>query len=303
MRTLLTGLVVACVACGGGETPDATPGEPAAQAEAPPGTDIWTAALNRADDGTLSLGEATNATDREGYDNQPFFVPDGSGFWYTVIDDAGVADIWFHDLASGANTAVTTTAPESEYSATPAPDGGFTAIRVEADSTQRLWHFDTDGQNGRVLFPELAPVGYHAWPDDETVVMFVLGSPATLQVGNAATGMVETLTENIGRSMHRIPESTDASFVQRVSQEESWITRLDPSTGEQTRLIEAMEGGDFHTWTPDGVLLMGNGSSLYAWRPGSEGDWEEIGSLPAGTISRLAVSPDGGTIALVVEAG
>ena len=290
-------------ACGGepAEQPDSTPPEPATAA--PPGTDIWVAALDGTG-GELTLGPATNVTHREGYDNQPLFVPDGSGFWYTVIDDGGVADIWFHDLTAGTQSPVTTTAPESEYSATPAPGGGFTSIRVEADSTQRLWHFDENGGNGEVLFPDLAPVGYHAWADDETVVMFVLGSPPTLRVGNASTDAVETVAENVGRSMHRIPGTDDVSFVQRVSAEESWISRIDPATGDQERLVEAIEGGDFHAWTPDGTLLMGHGSSLFAWRPDGDGDWEEIGRLAGGgTISRLAVSPDGTTLAIVVDPG
>ena len=286
------------LACGpGGDAdpsagPGSAAGEDAAPALAPtPSTDIWVADLTVDGNGVLSLGEAMNVTQRPGYDNQPFFLEAGQGFWYTTIDELGEADIWLHDLATGSNGPVTSTAPESEYSATPAPMGGFTAIRVEADSTQRLWHFDVDGGNGQVLFPDLAPVGYHAWAAQDTVVMYVLGNPATLRVGILSSGEVTTHAENIGRSMHRIPGTTDVSFVQRVSAEESWISRLDPATGEQERLIEAMEGGDFHAWTPDGVLLMGHQNRLYAWRPGDEGDWEEVGVLDDGlSISRLAVS-------------
>lgn len=304
-RFALVALAVAA-ACGdeppAAESTDAVAGSVAA--EAPPGTDIWLATLSRGADGVLEIGEPANFTNRAGYDNQPHFLADGSGIWYTVIDDAGVADIWLHDLATGTNTAVTTTAPESEYSATPMPGGGFSGIRVEADSTQRLWRFDADGGNASVLLADLAPVGYHAWADDETLVMFVLGSPPTLQVGNAGTGAAEVHGENIGRSIQRIPDSNQVSFVQRVSQEESWITRLSPDSGEQERLIEAIEGGDFHAWTPDGTLLMAHQSRLYAWTPGDEGDWEEIANLSelGINISRLAVSPDGTMIAIVGEA-
>lgn len=304
-RRFPQGLLTACAAwgcvvfaaCGGdspaGEAPDA-----------PPGTDIWLASLGGGADGALRLGEPANITDRPGYDNQPFFLPDGSGLWYTVVNDEGVADIWLHDMTSGMNRAVTTTAPESEYSPTPKPGGGFSAIRVEADSTQRLWGFDADGGGGAVIFPDLAPVGYHAWADDGTVVMFVLGSPATLQVGHLSGGPVELHASDIGRSIQRIPGSNAVSFVQRVSADEAWITRLDPATGAQDRLIEAIEGGDYHAWTPAGVLLMGHEGRLYRSDPANGADWDELADLSGLgiRISRLAVSPDGMLIAIVGEA-
>jgi hypothetical protein len=180
---------------------------------------------------------------------------------------------------------------------------GFSAIRVEADSTQRLWRFAMDGSEAGVVLEDLAPVGYHAWADDRTVVMFVLGQPATLQVGDVTTGHANIVAEDIGRSIQRIPGSNHVSFVQRLADGASEIRRLRPETGESDYLIEGIEGGDFHAWTPDGVLLMGYQSRLYAWTPGASGAWEQIADLGALgiTITRLAVSPDGAWIAVVGE--
>ena len=56
-------------------------------------------------------------------------------------------------------------------------------IRVEADSTQRLWRMPLDSTAPSVLFPDIKPVGYFAQVDDSTWAMFVLGAPATLHVG------------------------------------------------------------------------------------------------------------------------
>src|SRR6267378_1894361 len=95
-----------------------------------------------------------------------------------------------------------------EYSPTPLPDGkGFSVIRVEADSTQRLWAFDRDGSRPRLVLDSIKPVGYHAWADAHALVLFVLGSPPTLQIADAGSpgARGEVLAHDIGRSLQRIP--------------------------------------------------------------------------------------------------
>ena len=301
-------LALAIAACGADAPPEARSSGPLPPG--PPGTDIWLATLTSTQESMPSIGIPTNITQRPGYDNQPYFLPDGSGFWFTVVDDhSGQADIWRYDISSGGVTQVTQSAPESEYSATPLPDGsGITVIRVEADSTQRLWRFDADGRNASVLIPDLAPVGYHKWADEHTLVMFVLGDPAlgdpaTLQIWNEDLGMLPIAAQDVGRSIQPIPDSGDVSYVQRHEDGTSSIMRLRPHEGESELLIATLAGGDFHAWTPDGVLLMGEGSSLLAWKPGSGSEWTEVANFGdiGMTISRLAVSPDGAHIAIVAE--
>ena len=301
-------LLVVAVACGAEEASDsATSG--LAIGPLPPGPDIWLASLEPAPSGLFSVGTPTNLTGRPGYDNQPHFVPDGSGFWYTVIDDVGQADIWLYYIASAMVQQTTSCAPESEYSATPLPDGtGISVIRVEADSTQRLWRFDHDGSNASVLLGDLAPVGYKAWSDDRTMVLFVLGdselgTPSTLQVADVMTGETRIVAENVGRSIHRIPGSSDISYVQNSEEGGATIMRLDPASGMSEPLIDAVDGVDFNAWTPDGTLVMGSGAKLYAWKPGTSVGWTEIADVSEQriAISRLAVSPDGSQIAIVGE--
>lgn len=285
---------------------DEPAGGPAAAstADIPPGTDIWIARLQRDGAGALSLSAPDNATRRPGYDNQPAFLPDGSGLYYTVIDDAGRADIWFHRLADGSSSRVTDTTPESEYSPTPLPTGdGLSVVRVEADSTQRLWRFDTDGGAPSVLLADVAPVGYHAWVDLDLVVLYVLGEPATLQVAHLSTQTAAVVATDIGRSIQAIPGTRAVSYVQRLPDGATEIRRLDPDTGVTERIADGVEGGDFHAWTPDGALLQGHGGRLLSFRPGTDTDWREVADLThlGLRISRLAVHPDGTWIALVAE--
>ena len=304
----LSALVLAVAvgaACGAGSE-DGAGGDAGAQLPAvtPPGADVWLATLSTGSDGMPTIGEPTNVTGRAGYDNQPYFLPDGTGFWYTAIDEHdGQADIWRYDLGSRMVARVTASSPESEYSATPLPDGsGISVVRVEADSTQRLWRFDPDGSGGAVLLEEVAPVGYHAWADERTVALFVLGPPSTLRRADVVTGAVETIAEDIGRSIQKIPGSASVSFIQNRGEGPPDVMTLGAGATAPERLVAAVEGGEFHAWTPDGTLLMSSGSAVHAWAPGGEG-WTMVADFSDRrlVVTRLAVSPDGAQIALVGE--
>ena len=270
----------------------------------PRDTDVLIADLAFSPQGTPSIGTPTNLTQRPDYDNHPQFVPDGSGFWYTINDPQNdQADIWRYDFATAGVTRVTMSSPESEYSATPLPDGsGISVIRVEADSTQRLWRFDLDGANGAVILPNVAPVGYHAWVDESTLVLFVLGDPATLQRADIQTGLTEVITRNIGRSIQRIPGSDDVSYAQVHEDGTATIMRLPSERTSPEPIAEAVSGGDFHAWAPNGSILMASGSVVYAWSLSLD-EWMPIADFSDLniSISRLAISPDGTQIAMVAE--
>jgi len=301
---LVAALSVGCTA-GDDSMPDETSDTVAGDFVPPRDTDILLADLRWDSMTGPRIDALSNLTQRPGYDNQPYFVPDGSGLWYTVIDEHdGQADIWRYDFEPPMIARVTQSNPESEYSATPLPDGnGISTIRVEADSTQRLWRFDFDGSNEAVLLPGLAPVGYHAWADARTVVMFVLGEPATLQRGDVQSGRVEILERDVGRSIQTIPGTNDVSYVQRFGPERSAIMRLPGDGGAPVSLIDAVDGLEDHTWAPDGTLFMASGAVVHALSPGATewtpiADFSELGI----SISRLAVSPDASRIAMVAEA-
>jgi hypothetical protein len=271
-------------------------------AQGPPGTDIWVANLTlRA--GRLTLGTPANVTARPGYDNQPAFLRDGSGPLYTRIGADAQADVWRYDLATRAARAVTTT-PESEYSPTPMPDGGFSVVRVERDSTQRLWRFDADGSNPTLLLERLKPVGYHAWTGARTLALFVLGTPNALVLADVGSDRADTVARDIGRSPQSIPGRHAASFVQHVDTTESWLAEVDGDTRAVRRLVRLPRGADFHAWTPGGLVLTTDGATLYQWDPRAAGPWVPVADLRAlglREVTRLAVSPAGDRLALVAR--
>lgn len=346
--------------------------DPSNEAQAaPPSTDVFLAELS-IKDGTIAVGKPENISNSPGYDNQPFFTPDGRAILFTSDraprkKSASVAEkpwlrpvqadrywpahslfpshsprdlaaagayarimqavgneprrqvlsegprqmeIYRYDLQSRRISRVTNT-PESEYSPTVMPDGQhISVIRVEADGTQRLWKFSLDGKKPSLVLQDVKPVGYHAWLDENTLVLFVLGQqgqPATLQVADTRTGKAEIVTKNIGQSIARIPGG-GVSFVQQDGEGDSrilTITRVTKKEGKlQTAPITAAVKGarQAHVaWTPDGTLLMAHEGTLYAWKEG-ESDWRAVADLSAlglRNVTRLAVSPQGDRLALV----
>ena len=265
-----------------------------------PSTDIWVGWLDRGEGGALAVRDLINATDRDGYDNQPSFDPAGSAIYYTVAADATQTETFRYLLDSRAREQVTHTSGASEFSPTSIPgQDAFSAIR-EVRGRQYLWRYGTNGSDLGPIFATVEPVGYHAWADERTTVMFVLGDPATLQVGDALSGDIRVVAESPGRSVHRIPGSGDISFVRKVADGDWWIERLDPATGETERITQTLPGREDYAWTPTGEILMGDGASLFGWT--AEGGWSQVAELDgegAGDISRLAVSPDGSRIAVV----
>ncbi len=269
----------------------------------PPNTDIFLASLSNVS-GALTVGQPVNATNSPGYDNQPSFTPDGRQVLFTSNRGGTQTDIYRYDIA-GRTVARVTDTPESEYSPTVTPDGAhISVIRVEADGTQRLWRFTVDGGEPDLVLANVKPVGYHAWADDRTLALFVLGTPATLQVADAQTGTAAIVARGIGRSLQKIPGGATVSFVQREGSV-LHIRELEPKGGRIAPLVDAVSGAAEAdcAWTPDGVLLMAHQDTLYGWKRG-DAAWKRVADLAAlglRGVTRMAVSSAGDRIAFVTQ--
>ena len=275
-----------------------------ARAEAVPSTDIYLYRLSR---GLLRRGpRVVNLTSRPGYDNQPSFV--GSTMYYTSVRD-GQADIYKFENAQ--HVRFTTTSPESEYSAALSPDGkAITVVRVERDSTQRLWRFPLDGSAPSVVLRDIKPVGYFAWLDSTTLALFVLGNPNTLRIADARTGEARIVTTAIGRSLQRVPGGRRASFVQRDARDTTrWMlkTVAPEPKADGTWDIQGVallpDSADYVVWRSETEAYTAAGSRIYRLRrPGT--NWVQVADLSGAgirRITRLALHPNGRELALVAE--
>lgn len=293
MKSILTQVGLALVAASAG-------------AQAPPSTDVFVATLS-VRGAAVTVTAPRNVTAREGYDNQPSFSPDGRALFYTSVRDDAQADIYRRELPDGKTTRLTVTAPESEYSAAMVPGTtDLAVIRVERDSTQRLWRVPANaigkaGAMGTVLLAQVKPTGYFAFTDARTVALFVLGRPASLQLADTATGRADTIAVNIGRSLHRIPGRNAISYVSKAYENAWWIMSLDVGTRHILPVAKLPEGVEDYAWLPGGLLVAGKGGQLLVCDPAGTAVWTVVADLSSTmtSISRLAVSPAGDRIAIV----
>ena len=266
-----------------------------------PDTEIYLTDL-KINGNDLSISQPANITKRAGYDNQPSFTPDGKQILYTQQAN-GQTDIWAYNLAKKSNTTLTKT-PESEYSATVMPDGKhFSTIRVEADQTQRLWQFDlATGRNPKLVLSNIKPVGYHCWVGSDSLVLFVLGKPNTLQLARVSTGQAQTISTNIGRSLLRVPSQKAVSFVHKLSASEWQVEQLDINTLQTKKLIQTPANSEDAAWLADGTLLMAAEAKLYKWNARYDQNWQLVADwsgLGIKQITRLAVSPKSNQLVFV----
>jgi hypothetical protein len=166
-----------------------------------------------------------------------------------------------------------------------------------------LGKYPLGGGKPTVLIDNLI-VGYHAWIDEDRLLLFVLGEPQTLHVYNVKTKEDKVLAERIGRSLHKIPDQNAMSFVHKISESEWIIKRWDVASSEITTIIKTLSGREDLCWTPDGRIIMSDGMKIYSIDPFKEKEWSEIviksgSDLLKGT-TRLAIDRKGKKLALVV---
>lgn len=266
----------------------------------PPGTEIYLFDLSQKKS-TVTISNPQNITNRLGYDNQPNFNPVEPLIYYAAANAEGKTDIIEYNYTTQKTRNITTT-PEREYSPTVTPDKQFISCIIQRDNgAQDLGKYPIEGGDPIVLINTLT-VGYHAWINQNELMLFVLGDTMTLHRFNVSTKKDEIIASNIGRSLHKIPKTTAMSFVHKVSEKE-WLIKKLNANGTIETITSTLPGREDLAWTPDGKILMSDGNKLFSFAPGKSDSWKPVvmPSALAGSITRLAVNTKGNKLAVVVS--
>jgi dipeptidyl aminopeptidase/acylaminoacyl peptidase len=270
-----------------------------------PDTDIWLFDITQ-QGASFSFSNPVNFTNRPGYDNQPSFSPDGKYILYTSYRD-GQSDIYKYDIASKKTSAFCTT-PTSEYSPTVTPDGKFVSVvMVEKDSTQRLWKFPVKGGEPVLVLKDVDSVGYYAWINMDSLIVFLLTEPASLNLVSLKEQKPELLVKNPGRIFNSFLFLDKGDSTRWVIKDH--LLRSDNHLmGQHYLSIETPKGSeDFAFSYETHRFFIGNGSIIYCVNP-LPGDgsiskgWTRQQDLSVSGlkhITRMAISKDGKKIAIV----
>ena len=256
------------------------------------GTDVYLLDL------TKDLDTPTNISQNPGYDNQPSFW-DNDHLLYTRTR-AGQTDIVRYNLNSKETEWLCDTPQGSEYSPLRIPSTDeFSAIRLDTSGLQRLYRYDRKGLNN-LVDPKLK-IGYHRWISATTLLCTVLVENHMNLMFVQPDSPAKLITEKVGRSLHRIPNTSQLSFIQQ-KEDKNVLYRFDPTTALIPTLLTLPDGVQDVAWLANGRLIYGQGDTLFQWDPTSSTGvqvWRKLEGI--NNISRLALSPNGKLLALVGE--
>ena len=272
-----------------------------------PNTDIYVMSM-KLTDGKYVFGKPLNITNREGYDNQPSFTADGTRILYSTMPDTSQTEIYQYDLRDSSVSHLTRTS-YSEYSPVMRPgDEWFSEVRVDDDKGQRLYMVQISGENEPYQVLNFQDsVAYYGWIDSSHVAAAMLnGKTMDLEIFDLSNQQFVKLMSNVGRCMMKIPGTDEFSFAQKTTDSTASVFRYNVATGDMMPLCDLPANCEDYAFTPDGKMVTGKDGKLLLFDASTEkGDWKEIAdfSKTIGSFYRIAISPKGDKIAMVVYKG
>ncbi|GMN04775.1 hypothetical protein MTsPCn5_01630 [Croceitalea sp. MTPC5] len=251
----------------------------------------------------VELSNPKNISNNQGYDNQPSFFDKDKVLFAATREEQ--TDVLLFDIVNGsAKTWLTDTPTGGEYSPLKIPGkNAFSAIRLDLDGLQRLYEYDVKTGASKVLLEGLK-VGYHVWFNKHIIVCTVLKeNRMDLVVSNLKDNTNYTVQKNVGRSLHKIPDTETISYISKESGH--WaIKSLDPISGSTFKIIDTYGKTEDMCWLPNGSILAGAGKALVYAQPENGLEWKQLTYFPheeIHSISRIVANTDGTRLAFVSE--
>ena len=251
----------------------------------------------------LELLNATNISNNEGYDNQPSFISNESVVF--AGNNNGQTDISEYNFATKIKSWVNSPTEGGEYSPQKFPSSNnVAAVRLDKEGKQRLYSYNAE-TGGSTEIIENLEVAYFAFYSDEKMLATVLsGTEMDLYLINLKEKSVETLLQNAGRTLQKIPKTNSLAYtlVNEVGNLDLYI--FDMVSKDSYFICELPYGVQDYVWLNEFQVLTGMGSNLFLYDTLGESKWNKVASLDefgVKNISRMAISPNGKKLAVVVE--
>ncbi|MFK7766979.1 MAG: TolB family protein [Mariniblastus sp.] len=260
----------------------------------------------------MKVSNPRNITDRIGYDNQPWFTPESKTILFTANRAADRTDI-FEYVIESKETRQITDSPTQEYSPQISPENKVLSFVTDGEgANQSIWSVkrgdDWAAVQGteRWLLQEQGerePVGYYSWNHETDYILFWSRYGYSIRLFHAKKKVVHFVTGMAPPSSpYIIPGTNKFSFLHRQANDEAWIKELDPETLAIRPLTKTFGSNPNYGWTPDGSIIMCDGTKMSRWSPDSDGKWStvvDLATLGMKSASRVAVSPNGKLLAVV----
>ena len=265
-----------------------------------PNTDVFLFDLNT-EDGKFEISNMRNISNNKGYDNQPSFL-DNNTILYAGTRN-GQTDIVKYNISYDSKIFINHT-EGSEYSPLKIPNSkAVSAIRLDKDGKQFLYEYSLKNGESKVLVNDII-IGYHVWHNKNVMASSVLEEGGlSLYTTNFKDGSNHKIDANIGRSLHKIPNTELISYVSKVA--EPWeIKSFNPKNSKTKSIMTTLPKAEDMCWLPNGAMVMGKDDVLYTFKPNKDVDWNEVVSLETykiTNITRIAVNPNGTKLVVVGE--
>lgn len=251
----------------------------------------------------LELLNARNVSNNEGYDNQPAFISNETLVFAGNND--GQTDISEYNFTTQVKKWANPKTDGSEYSPQKFPSNNdLAAVRLDKDGKQRLYKYNSKTGSSIEIIENLE-VAYFAFYNDEKILATILANDQMdLVLINLKTRRVDTLLQNAGRSLQKVPKTNSMAYTLVNEEKNLDLYVLNMDSDDSFFICELPFGTQDYVWLNDTQVLAGMGSKLFIYDTLGKPEWNKVASLDEygiKNITRMAISPNGNKLALVVE--
>ena len=264
-------------------------------------TEVYLFDITKTTDG-YELNNKLNISNNEGYDNQPHFYDNNTLLFASSRD--GQTDIVKYTIDTGEKKFINYTKNGGEYSPQRIPNSeDISAVRLDNSGLQRLYKYNINSGVSEEIIPNLK-VAYPLWYNDHLLFSAVIGENALELVKSDLNNNSNNILEkNIGRSLHKIPNTNLISFISKKKM--NWeILAVNTST-LSIDTITLLDGNyEDICWLTKEIVLLAKKNQIVQLTISKKTVWYKNVNkeqLNLKNISRISVSPDGKKIAIVGE--